>query len=145
MMPRNDALTSNRRTLAVILLTIAAAGFAAAPAAAADASHALVVAQAEKPSGQGTINAVDIAAHKLKMTHGPVTVLNWPGMTMDFGVAPDVDLATIKPGMKISFTLSRGADGQYVIDAIKPAESTVGSPVPMEMTGSGEVMHHSGM
>src|ERR1035437_466174 len=109
-----DFLFPGRSThaLALILLTMAAGGFAVRPAVADPASQ-IVVAQTEKPSGQGTINAVDVSNHKLKITHGPVSVLNWPGMTMDFVVAPTIDLATIKPGMKISFTLSR-ADDKYV-------------------------------
>jgi Cu(I)/Ag(I) efflux system protein CusF len=103
---------------------VAAALFAAAPLAISSPARAgekIVVAQAEKPTGQGTINAIDAAGHKLNITHGPVAALNWPGMTMDFGVAPGVDLGALKKGSKITFTLARGAGG-YVIDGIKPAE-----------------------
>lgn len=89
-----------------------------APARAADA---VVVAQSEKPTSQGTINAIDAAGHKLNITHGPVAALKWPGMTMDFGVAPGVDLGALKTGSKITFTLARGAGGS-VIDSIKRAD-----------------------
>jgi Cu/Ag efflux protein CusF len=109
------------RARALVVLAIAAGGFAMRPAV-ADPAPRIVVAQTEKPSGQGTINAVDTISRKLKITHGPVSVLNWPGMTMDFAVASSIDLTAIKPGMKIGFTLSRDADDRYVIDQIKPAE-----------------------
>ena len=104
---------------------IATALVAAAPLAVfapARAADTMVVAQSEKPTGQGTINAVDAAGHKVNITHGPVAALKWPGMTMDFGVAPAVDLGALKPGSKIVFTLTRGAGGMYVIDSIKQAD-----------------------
>jgi Cu/Ag efflux protein CusF len=40
-------------------------------------------------------------------------------MTMDFRVAPGVDLPALKPGATITFTLERGADGLYAIDEIR--------------------------
>lgn len=112
----------SKRALALILSTMTAGGLGTISAVASEAPHRIVVVQAEKPSAQGTINVVDANNHKLKITHGPVSVLNWPGMTMDFAVAPDIDLTTVKPGMMISFTLSRDADDRYVIDQIKPVE-----------------------
>lgn len=68
------------------------------------------------------MNAIDVAGRKFNITHGPVAALNWPGMKMDFAVAPGVDLAALKPGAKIKFTLVRGEDGMFVIDEIKPAD-----------------------
>ena len=97
----------------------AAAPLVAAPAGAADK---ILVAQATKPSGQGVINSIDAAGQKLNMTHGPVAALKWPAMTMDFNVAPGVDLGALKVGAKVGFTLSRGPQGMYVIDAITAAE-----------------------
>ena len=104
---------------------IAAALFGAAPFLVSDQARAasgFAVAQAEKPAGRGTLNAIDESKRQLNITHGPIAALNWPGMTMNFGVAPSVDLKALKAGSKISFTLTRGADGMYVIDAVKPAQ-----------------------
>lgn len=111
----------------MVVLATSAAALAVlglfAPSRAAPAANApIVVAQAEKPSAQGTLNSIDVNKRKLNITHGPIAALNWPGMTMDFGLAPGGDASALKPGAKIIFTLSRGADGVYVIDAIKPAE-----------------------
>jgi len=104
---------------AAIALTLAAATapMATAPARAAET---IVLAQAEKPTGQGTINSIDASGRKMNITHGPVAALRWPGMTMDFGVGPGVDLAALKAGSKIEFTLTRGADGMYVIESVQP-------------------------
>jgi Cu/Ag efflux protein CusF len=41
-------------------------------------------------------------------------------MTMDFAVAPSVDLQTVKPGTRVNFTLEHGEGGMYVIQSMKP-------------------------
>jgi Cu(I)/Ag(I) efflux system periplasmic protein CusF len=105
--------------VAALAIAAAANGFTAVAAPAAVESR-VIVAQADKPSGQGTVNSIDAAAGKINMTHGPVAALKWPGMTMDFIVAPGVDIGALKPGAKVGFTLMRGADGMYAIDSIKP-------------------------
>ncbi|MCW2319073.1 hypothetical protein M2322_004642 [Rhodoblastus acidophilus] len=42
-------------------------------------------------------------------------------MGMDFGVGAGVDLAALKAGSKIAFTLTRGADGMYAIESVQPS------------------------
>jgi Cu/Ag efflux protein CusF len=69
----------------------------------------------------GTVNSVDAAAHKLNVSHGPIPTIGWPAMTMDFVVAPSVDLRGIQPGNRINFTIEQGDDGMYVIQSITPA------------------------
>ena len=86
------------------------------------APGALLLAQAEQPSGVGVLNAIDAGQRKLNITHEPIAALHWPGMKMDFNVAPGVDLSALKPGGKVHFTLGRGADGMYQIDEIGSAE-----------------------
>ena len=97
-----------------------AVGLISLSGAASAADGRMVVAQADKPAGKGTINTVDAAARKLNMTHGPIPALKWEGMTMDFVVAPGLDMTGLKPEAKVGFTLGRAADGMYVIDTIKP-------------------------
>ncbi len=70
----------------------------------------------------GKVNSVDVAAHKLNVSHGPITELGWPPMTMDFPVAPAVDLKAIKPGSRIDFHLGKGADGMPVIESVEPSK-----------------------
>ena len=69
----------------------------------------------------GTVNSVDASGHKINLTHGPIPALGWPGMTMDFAVAPAVDLRTLKPGTRIDFTIEQGDGGTYEIQSVKPA------------------------
>jgi Cu(I)/Ag(I) efflux system protein CusF len=71
--------------------------------------------------GTGTVNAVNPAQHKVNLTHNPIPEIGWPAMTMDFAVAPSVDLKAIKPGTRVKFTIEQGVDGMYQIQAITPA------------------------
>ena len=72
--------------------------------------------------GTGTVNSIDEAGHKINLSHGPISSVGWPAMTMDFAVAPEVDLKTISPGMRVDFTLDKGADGIFQVDSLAPAK-----------------------
>lgn len=69
----------------------------------------------------GTVNSVDAAQHKINITHGPIAEIGWPGMTMDFAVAPGVDLKALKPGTRVNFTLEQQQGGMYEVQSISPA------------------------
>jgi Cu/Ag efflux protein CusF len=69
----------------------------------------------------GTVNSVDPVQHKINVSHEPISEIGWPAMTMDFAVAPNVDLRAIKPGARINFTILKGQGGMYEIQAITPA------------------------
>ena len=74
------------------------------------------------PEGNGKINSVDSEKHVLNMTHQPIEALNWPGMTMEFPVAKEVDLSSFKAGDAVAFTLKSGEDHQYWIASLKAAD-----------------------
>jgi Cu/Ag efflux protein CusF len=71
--------------------------------------------------GSGTVNSVDPAQHKLNLSHAPIPEIGWPSMTMDFPVAPSVDLNAIKPGTRVNFTIKQQPGGMYEIKVITPA------------------------
>jgi Cu(I)/Ag(I) efflux system periplasmic protein CusF len=71
--------------------------------------------------GSGTVNSVDPAQHKVNVSHNPIPEIGWPAMTMDFPVAPSVDLRTLKPGTRVNFTIEQGQGGMYEIRAMAPA------------------------
>lgn len=107
---------------AILVGSVAAFSGLIAVAPATANAQKIVVAQAEKPSGEGKVNSVDAAARKVNMTHGPVAALKWPGMTMDFQVAPGTDMSAFTAGANVRFTLKQGADGMYMIDSVQPAK-----------------------
>jgi Cu/Ag efflux protein CusF len=76
--------------------------------------------KATTANATGTITAVNPANHKVTFDHGPISAINWPAMTMEFAVAPSVDLAKLKTGDKVNFTLS-GSGGTYTVQSISPA------------------------
>lgn len=67
----------------------------------------------------GTVNSVDIAQNKINLSHAPIPELGWPAMTMDFAVAPTVDLRSVKPGSRVKFSLGKGKDGMYQIRSLE--------------------------
>lgn len=77
--------------------------------------------EAAKSSHQGTGKVISIDREKLKvkLEHGPIASLNWPGMTMDFAVIRAGLLDKLQPGAQITFRLVPGdAPGRWVIDQI---------------------------
>lgn len=91
------------------------------PTSSGPAAAGAQVAQAAHVQGTGTINSVDPAGHKVNLNHNAIPAIGWPAMTMDFTVAPSVDLRALKPGARVTFMMERGADGMYVIHSITPA------------------------
>ncbi len=73
--------------------------------------------------GTGKVNSVDPAQHKLNMSHAPIPEIGWPAMTMEFPVAPSVDLKSIKPGMSVNLTIEQQPGGMYEISVITPSGS----------------------
>jgi Cu/Ag efflux protein CusF len=70
--------------------------------------------------GSGVVKAVDVAARKITLAHQPISQIGWPAMTMEFAVAPAVDLNTLKPDAPIDFSMEQGQGGMYVIQSISP-------------------------
>jgi len=58
----------------------------------------------------GTINSVDAEAGIANITHGPITDIGMPGMTMDFALSGDVDPAGLPVGRETGLLLLQGTD-----------------------------------
>lgn len=84
------------------------------------ALHLVADAQGEI-RGAGKVNAVDAAKRKLNLTHKPIAALGWPTMTMDFAVAPSVDLKGLEKGAQVDFTMAKNAAGTFEIRSVTPA------------------------
>ena len=65
---------------------------------------------AKTASATGTVEAVDAAAGKITIAHGPVDALQWPAMTMGFKATPE-QVASVQVGQKVQFEFeSQGMD-----------------------------------
>jgi Cu/Ag efflux protein CusF len=69
----------------------------------------------------GVVNSVDTAGRRLNITHDPIPAIGWPSMTMDFPVAPSVNLGAVKSGARVDFTIEKGKNGMYEIQSVAPA------------------------
>ena len=92
-----------------------------APVTSASPGAAPQVAQAGTVQGAGMVNSADPAGRRINLSHDAIPSIGWPPMTMDFAVAPSVDLRTIKPGAHVNFTMQQGSGGMYVIQSVTPA------------------------
>ena len=121
------------------------AGMSASPPGSNVAMPGMKMAQATpagagQASAVGTVNAVDAAKHAVNVTHQPIKALGWPAMTMDFPVAPSVNLSTTKPGDRIAFTLGRpDADGNRQVVQLKPVLGSAGGQGGMPGMGHGSM------
>jgi Cu/Ag efflux protein CusF len=70
----------------------------------------------------GVVRKVDTAKRKVTLSHEAIAAIGWPAMTMDFAVAPDVDLLAVQAGQPVDFNLARSGQGQYTVIKIKPVE-----------------------
>ncbi|MCW8925145.1 MAG: efflux RND transporter periplasmic adaptor subunit [Xanthomonadales bacterium] len=73
--------------------------------------------------GNGTVEAVDVQARKIRVSHGPIEALGWSAMTMEFDVLPGTNLGDISIGQNIRFSLHPSEVGDYEIHIIQSNEA----------------------
>lgn len=67
----------------------------------------------------GRIESIDLSSNSVSMTHDPIPDLQWPAMTMDFGLDNAEVTAGILPGEPIWFAFEDRGDGEFVITRIQ--------------------------
>ncbi len=73
--------------------------------------------------GSGRVEAVDVRARKIRVSHGPIEDLGWSAMTMEFDVLPGTDLGAIGISQNIRFSLHPSEVGDYEIRIIQSVEA----------------------
>lgn len=58
----------------------------------------------------GTINAIDPSANVANISHGPMMDIGMPGMTMDFGLSPSLDVDSLPLGEELTLLMTRNPD-----------------------------------
>ena len=109
---------------ALILALITALGTVSAQAASDHAGHAMAApaaASAEMKMVDGQVKKVDKAAGKVTLSHGPLTNLNMPAMTMVFKVSNAAWLDQMKSGDKIRF-MADTVNGALAVIHFEPAK-----------------------
>lgn len=115
----------NRCALLILsaALVLPAAAIAADEHAGHDHQHGMMMQSADQAASSlvdGTVKKVDKAAGKVTITHGPLTNLGMPGMTMAFKVKDKAWLDQMKEGDKIRFVADY-ADGALAVVRYEPA------------------------
>jgi Cu(I)/Ag(I) efflux system membrane fusion protein len=67
---------------------------------------------------EGTLNAIDLAAGSVTISHGPVASLNWPAMKMDFVLANPALVSGIAPGTGVVIEFVERGQGEWVITSM---------------------------
>ena len=67
---------------------------------------------------QGEVNSVMTGHRMVNITHGPAEAWDWPEMTMDFNVAENVDVDSLKSGKSLHFEVSKTEDSGYEVTGI---------------------------
>lgn len=70
-------------------------------------------AETKVAKGSGTVTAVDMAAGKITLDHGPIAELEWPAMKMGFAAKPEL-LTGVVVGDKVDFTMSLAGNNATV-------------------------------
>ncbi|MBI3481244.1 MAG: efflux RND transporter periplasmic adaptor subunit [Nitrosomonadales bacterium] len=79
-----------------------------------------------KPStghqAQGVLDAINPDG-TVSITHGPISSLGWPGMTMDFELANESLAQGIAPGSEVMFELVERGKGEWVITRLQAVKA----------------------
>ena len=67
---------------------------------------------------QGEVNSVMTGHRMVNITHGPAEAWDWPEMTMDFNVAENVAVDSLKSGQSLHFEVSKTEDSGYEVTGI---------------------------
>ena len=65
--------------------------------------------------GTGVLRALRPEDGTVNLEHAPIPALGWPGMTMDFQLAPAASLEGLGVGDEVEFELSGADDGHRIL------------------------------
>lgn len=66
----------------------------------------------------GVVKSIDKENGRVKIAHEPVPSLEWPSMTMGFGVANEALFEKLQFGDKVKFAFVKGEDGKFEITKV---------------------------
>ncbi|MFD1697358.1 efflux RND transporter periplasmic adaptor subunit [Roseibium aestuarii] len=68
---------------------------------------------------RGTINAIDDATRQANITHGPMTDIGMPGMTMDFAIDPSISVSDLPLNREMTLQLRRNPDFSMTLVGVR--------------------------
>ncbi len=92
-------------------------------------SHQLTAVSAENQpqdamgvAATGIVRKLMPESGMVEIAHDPIPKWKWPTMTMSFKVAAPDELQSLVPGRRIRFTLTKTAEGDYILSNPEPVE-----------------------
>jgi Cu(I)/Ag(I) efflux system membrane fusion protein len=71
----------------------------------------------------GSVDAVDVSSGSVSMNHEAIPALQWPAMTMEFGLASQEVIKDVLPGQPVRFTFEDRGDGEFVIVKVEKVDA----------------------
>lgn len=68
---------------------------------------------------RGTINSIEEAAGTANITHGPMTDIGMPGMTMDFAIDPSISVSDLPLNREMTLQLRRNPDFSMTLVGVR--------------------------
>ena len=85
-----------------------------------DRSPPQPAAEDDTAAARGVVRAIDNEARTVTIEHGPVPEMNWPPMTMAFGLSNPRQLRGIRPGNRVEFSFDRERQGnRHMLERIE--------------------------
>jgi Cu/Ag efflux protein CusF len=114
-------MTSSTRLIFAFCLF--AAALASTPDASAAMAHKMDMSDNCVASiGEGVVNALNLKKSAINISHKPIAAIGLTGKTTEFpisaSVAKSIRLATLKPGTRVHFLLTRVGETPYAIASI---------------------------
>ena len=69
---------------------------------------------------EATVNS--ISDGMANISHGPISEIGWPAMTMDLNILEGAEVDGVQAGDEVMMMLEKGEDGMYAIRALAPKE-----------------------
>lgn len=74
---------------------------------------------------KATVNDVMAAHRMVNVSHGAISLWDWPAMSMDFIVSPNVDMNQLQKGITLQLEIQRNTVGSYEVVAAKSTASVM--------------------
>ena len=85
-------------------------------------------ATAKSYQAMGAVDSIDASANTISLSHDPIPALQWPQMTMDFGLDSAELASGLRPGQAVHFSFEDRGDGEFVITAIETMDAAADTP-----------------
>ena len=74
----------------------------------------------------GTIDALNATARTATISHGPISEIGMPGMTMDFVIHPSLDAQELPTDVEVALLMTRNPDFSLTLVGVEASDEQVG-------------------